>query len=375
MTRTPSTSRLPTAGLLDTLLTAGLVLLPVVGRGAIVRRPRIVGLAQRLDADALAVRQLQRLRARYGPGPLQLRLPGRRLTLLLEPQQVHRVLNGSPTPFAVATREKRAALAHFQPAGLLASAPAQRQHRRTFNEAVLDAGQPLHRLAGPVAAAVRQEAELLLEQADRTGALTWEGFSTGWWRAARRVTLGDSAREDQQTTDQLLRLRRRANWSFTSPQHTALRRRFLARVRAHVEQAEPGSLASLVNSTPAHPDTDPVQQVPQWLFAFDATAAATFRALALLSAHPDAADRAPDREQQRIAGPAVPACVRPGVPAAVADHPRDPAGHHRADALAGRCPAHGRLGGLVRPVLPPRRHPRARGAPVRPRAVAARAHR
>lgn len=310
MTRTPSTSRLPTAGLLDTLLTAGLVLLPVVGRGAIVRRPRIVGLAQRLDADALAVRQLQRLRARYGPGPLQLRLPGRRLTLLLEPQQVHRVLNGSPTPFAVATREKRAALAHFQPAGLLASAPAQRQHRRTFNEAVLDAGQPLHRLAGPVAAAVRQEAELLLEQADRTGALTWEGFSTGWWRAARRVTLGDSAREDQQTTNQLLRLRRRANWSFTSPQHTALRRRFLARVRAHVEQAEPGSLASLVNSTPAHPDTDPVQQVPQWLFAFDATAAATFRALALLSAHPDAADRA--RTESSSGSPDLPflrACV------------------------------------------------------------------
>lgn len=45
---------------------------------------------------------------------------------------------------------------------------------------MLDAGQPQHRLAGPVAAAVRQEAELLLEQADRSGALTWEDFSTGW---------------------------------------------------------------------------------------------------------------------------------------------------------------------------------------------------
>jgi cytochrome P450 len=63
-------------------------------------------------------------------------------------------------------------------------------------------------------------------------------------------------------------------------------------VQYYVDRAEPGSLASLVDSTPAHPETNPAQQVPQWLFAFDATAWATFRALALLSTHPDATDRA-----------------------------------------------------------------------------------
>ena len=104
--------------------------------------------------------------------------------------------------------------------------------------------------------------------------------------------LGDSARDDEQTTDQLLRLRQRANWSFTAPQRAALRRRFLTRVQYYVDRAEPGSLASLVDSTPARAETNPAQQVPQWLFAFDATAWATFRALALLSTHPDATDRA-----------------------------------------------------------------------------------
>lgn len=248
MTSTPPTirSQVPTASRLDTVRAVGAVLLPVAARGAIVRRPRAVALAQHWDADARAVRQLQRLPIRYGPGPLQLRLPRRRLTLLLEPQQVHWVLNGSPTPFAVATREKRRRWR-------TSSRPVERSHRRQFNEAVLHTGQPLHRLTDPMTAAVRQEAELLLEQVDHTGALAWQDFSVAWWRAARRVVLGDSARDDEQTTDQLLRLRQQANWSFTAPQRTALRRRFLTRVQGYVDRAEPGSLASLVHSTAAHP--------------------------------------------------------------------------------------------------------------------------
>jgi len=43
---------------------------------------------------------------------------------------------------------------------------------------------------------------------------------------------------------------------------------------------------------PTTPMTEPVQQVPQWLFAFDAAGMTTFRALALLATHPDQAARA-----------------------------------------------------------------------------------
>jgi len=45
-----------------------------------------------------------------------------------------------------------------------------------------------------------------------------------------------------------------------------------------------GKLASIVASTPASAQTYPVEQVPQWLFAFDAAGMAAFRALALLDA-------------------------------------------------------------------------------------------
>jgi cytochrome P450 len=44
-------------------------------------------------------------------------------------------------------------------------------------------------------------------------------------------------------------------------------------------------------ATPAEAVTAPVEQVPQWLFAFDAAAMATFRALALVAGHRAHAER------------------------------------------------------------------------------------
>ncbi|HXV91659.1 MAG TPA: cytochrome P450 [Pseudonocardia sp.] len=286
------THEVPTASAADTARAVSTVLLPVAARGAIVRRPRVVGAAQRVDADARAVREMRRLRDRYGPGPLQVRLPGRRLTLLLEPDQVRRVLAGTPEPFRPDTREKRGALAHFQPDGVLVSTPAERSLRRPFNEAVLDAGRPLHRLVGPITDLVRAEAGLLDDEITRSGVLTWDDYVTTWMRVVRRVVLGDRARDDERTTDLLLGLRRDANWSFARPRRTERRRRFLARLQGHLDRAEPGSLAEVVAATPAAPGTDPVQQVPQWLFAFDAATWAGLRALALLASHPGAVDRA-----------------------------------------------------------------------------------
>jgi cytochrome P450 len=300
---------LPTASLPEAVRTFATVVLPVAAKGAIARRPLAVRLGQLLDADARAVRQVQRLRSRYGPGPVVLRVPGRRLTLPLEPDQVHRVLNESPEPFAIDTREKKAALAHFQPEGLLISTPDERRHRRTFNEAVLDTGSPLHPLAEPMTGAVRDEARQLLARAEHTGTLTWDEFSVAWWRAVRRVVLGDSARDDDQLTDDLLRLRKDANWSFLKPRRAERRRRFLERLEQYVGRAEPGSLASLVAGLPAHPDTARTQQIPQWLFAFDATNWASFRALALLGSHPEAAARVRDELDQAPDLPFARACL------------------------------------------------------------------
>lgn len=291
-TSTRNSALVPATSTLDALRTLTHVVLPVVARGAIVRRPRVVALAERTGADTRAVAQMQRLRDRYGPGPVRVRLPGRQFTVVLDPAHVHRVLRETPWPFSAATREKRGALGHFQPEGVLISSPEARARRRPFNEEVLDAGRTMHRLAGPMSTAVREEALVLLESVDQDGVLTWDAFAMAWWRVIRRVVLGESARNDEAVTDDLLSLRRRANWSFLAPSTSRVRGRFLRRVADYVQRAEPGSLAGSVAETPAPAGTVPHQQIPQWLFAYDAMGWASYRALALLATHPDAVVRA-----------------------------------------------------------------------------------
>jgi cytochrome P450 len=289
------TSGLTRASVPDTLRVVAGVFAPVLGRGIIVRRPRVVALLEKADADHRLVRTLQRLRARYGPGPLQLAVPGRSVVLVLSPADVQQVLEGTPEPFATSTPEKRAALGKFQPHGVLVSHGADRADRRRFTEQVLETPRPVHHLAERFAAVVGEETRELLGAAARTGELRWDAFAPAWWRIVRRVVLGDGARDDHELTDLLARLRGEANWSVFHPSRPGLRERFLDRLRAHLRRAEPGSLAALVAEAPTSPRTYPDEQVPQWLFAFDAAGMATYRALALLATHP--AERAAARAE------------------------------------------------------------------------------
>lgn len=87
-------------------------------------------------------------------------------------------------------------------------------------------------------------------------------------------------------TGLLARLRAQADWAMVAPPRPALTTEFLDRLRTHLDRAEPGSLAAVVAATPAAAHTAAVEQVPQWLFAFDAAGLAAFRALALLGTHP-----------------------------------------------------------------------------------------
>src|SRR3954454_5089144 len=59
--------RLPRASRLDTMRTITTVVVPLVSRGMLLRRPPVVALPEKLDADRRAVRLMQRLRHRYGP--------------------------------------------------------------------------------------------------------------------------------------------------------------------------------------------------------------------------------------------------------------------------------------------------------------------
>jgi cytochrome P450 len=302
--RDTARGRVPSASIRDTLLIAAEVIAPTVAQGPIIRRRTVMALAERLDLNRRAVTRMQRMRDAYGPGPVLLRNPIRPQAVILDPQHVHRVLDQSPEPFATATDEKRAALAHFEPQGVLISHGAARAQRRSFNEEVLDAGQVMHCLASRFTPVVREEAALILDVAERRRALTWNLFSEGWFRVVRRVVFGDGARDDEELRDLVDRLRHDANWAFMRRRRDDVRERFLTRLNEHLARAEAGSLAAIIAATPQDPTTAPDHQVPQWLFAFDPAGMATFRTLALLATHPtQATDARAEIARQRHATP------------------------------------------------------------------------
>jgi len=272
----------------DALKFAAAVLGPTVAGGVIKRRPRVMGLLEKAQADSSAVRLMQSFRSRYGTEPLRLPIPGRSFVLVMSADEVGEVLAGAPEPFSPANLEKRAALAQFQPHGVLISEGGERERRRTFNEGVLETRQPLHHLAPMALTKIREEVASLPER----GSLDWDQFAVVWWRLVRRITLGDGARDDNVTTDLLGRLRLAANWSYLAPRRGGLRRRVLERLRGHLERADEDSLAGAIARAAPSPDIDAASQVGHWLFAFDAAGMVAFRALALLATHPEQRHRA-----------------------------------------------------------------------------------
>jgi cytochrome P450 len=152
----------------------------------------------------------------------------------------------------------------------------------------------VHRLAGNFIPVLREEADQLLRQAEQKGGLDWDDFTQCWHNTVRRIIFGDKARDDHELTDMLARLRSDANWSFLKPKRNELRARFLARVRERLNTAEEGSLASIMAKMDKSGDAAPVDQIPQWLFAFDPAGMAVFRTLAVLSAHARQMEQARD---------------------------------------------------------------------------------
>jgi cytochrome P450 len=296
----PREKRLPTATHFDSMRITSKVLVPTVAKGPIIRRPWIVGAAESMGLDTAAVKTMQRMRDKYGSGPLMLRMPLRKQAVLLDPAHVRRVLDESPEPFATASTEKQAALAHFEPKGALVSHGVEREHRRGLNERVLEADNSVHHMAGGFLPIVREEAQALLQEVESSGQLRWREFYEAWFRIVRRVVFGDGARNDRRIITLMEKLRADGNWAFLKSKRTDLRDELHRRIRGYIEKAEPGSLAAFIASTRPPKISAPANQIPQWLFAFDPAAMATFRALALLATHPHQLSRA--REEPDAVG-------------------------------------------------------------------------
>ncbi|MBZ0331708.1 cytochrome P450 [Halomonas sp. ANAO-440] len=294
MSKETDKGTVPTASVAETLAVMGDVFVPNIAKGVIIRRPKVVGMAEKLGLDKRAIQRLQKLNEKYGSGPLMLNTPNSKpMALILDPDDANRVLNETPEPFATAEWAKRKALEHFEPDMALVSHGPERAERRRFNEEVLQSECPVHGLGARFAQVVEQEANDLLalvEQYD--GKLDWDMFESTWNRVVRRVVLGDSARDDQQLTEMLEKLRSAANWAFFHPGHDRVKDDFHERLCAYLKRGEEGSLAAEIARAQTNEITQPEHQVPQYLFAFDPAGMATFRALALLAAHPDQAERA-----------------------------------------------------------------------------------
>ncbi|MGQ4877257.1 cytochrome P450 [Billgrantia sp. LNSP4103-1] len=287
---------LPAATVGETLAVVGDVLAPNIAKGVIVRRPKVVAMAEKLGLDKRAIRRLQKLNEKYGPGPLMLSTPqSKPMALVLDPDHANRVLNETPEPFATAQWAKQKALEHFEPEMALVSHGAERAERRRFHEEVLQTECPVHGLGARFANVVEQEASELLHHVDRHGGkLDWETFNMTWSRVVRRVVLGDTARDDHALSDMLTKLRSAGNWAFFHPGHDRLRDAFHERLCTYLRRGEAGSLAGEIGRMSLNDVIQPEQQVPQYLFAFDPAGMATFRTLALLAAHPNHAERAQD---------------------------------------------------------------------------------
>lgn len=285
-----------------------------VAAGPIARRKLTVGLLERRQADRRALDRLHALRAEHGSGPVELVLPGRRFIIPLEPRDVGRILDGSPTPFHPASWEKRRALEQFQPHAVLITCGPLRAPRRALNEAALDTPQELHHLAAPFAAAIAEEAAVLTADTLRRGTLSSADFTKAWWKLVRRLVLGSQARDDDRVTDDLWMLRRAANWSFALPRQARRRARFEEQIYRYAENADPESLLGALTAIPSSGDLDPLGQLPHWLFAFDAAGMASVRAAALLATHPDQLARCELEEpDQPLLRPHLRACVQESV--------------------------------------------------------------
>lgn len=274
-----------TLGAADSARALGQVLAPLVAQGAILRRRRATALADRVRADERGVAALRRLARRYDRRPVLLRLGVRDLLLPLHVDDARAVLDASPEPFSPASAEKRGALHHFQPQGVLVSPTRLRPARRAWNEAALDTDRPVHGAAPAFEATLTADARWVADRALRRDDLGFEDVDDLLWATVREVTLGPGARHDARLTDELLALRQRANWSGFVPVAGRRRAAFLQRLHEHVVAAPAGSLAG--HGRDAAGDSSVVtSQVAHWLFAFDAARVTLWRALAVLAARP-----------------------------------------------------------------------------------------
>ncbi|HKG14238.1 MAG TPA: cytochrome P450 [Pyrinomonadaceae bacterium] len=270
---------------------------PVYLQGLFTRSKFWVSFWTRLGSDGRVVKQLTRMRSKYGP-QVYVNVGGNRTLLLLDHSGAEHVLKNSPEIYASDPDAKRRGMAHFQPGALTISAGEKWRDRRRFNESVLRGALDGGGHSAKVLEVVRREAAALAEK--QGGALAWQDFADAFDRITLQVIYGDRAGTDAALLRRLRKIMREAN------RVAGLRKSkhfdgYYSEVNGYLKNPRPHSLASLCAETPSTEDTSVPAQMTHWTFAMSETLAAnTARALALVLAHPRAEQRA--REELARAG-------------------------------------------------------------------------
>jgi cytochrome P450 len=276
---------LPHASTAESLRFTSQVVLPNVIQGIFRRRAKAVAVATKADVDKHAVRFMRGLRRKHGKGPLWTRVIKDNALVLLSGDDVRRVLEGAPHPFAADPEAKRRGMGHFQPDGLTISRGETWKARRQFAEAVLDTTKPHHRFNDRLRTLAGEETAAMLSQVDAgDGHLDVDLLTDAVRRITRRFILGDAARDDEEISNLLAKLMEEAN--SLPKERSETFEPFMMRVRAYVAAAEPGSLMSLFAEAPSDESTRVEGQAVHWLFALgDTLPINALRALALLASH------------------------------------------------------------------------------------------
>ena len=277
---------LPSASLVENVRLNSQVFVPNALRGIFRPRATAVAAATKADVDRWALGLLEGIRRSHAPGPVWVRVVKDKALLLLSREDIRRVLEGSPDPFAPDPEAKRKGMSHFQPDALTISRDGEWENRRAFAEAVLDTRRAHHRLAERFAAVARAgESSALLEaggglERARLRRLAprlpahHAAHGPRRLRPRRRGAVRPAGRDDGrgqrapgQAVGALRRIRRRS--------------RGLRRPRGGGEPRRP-----LRRRAARRGDESPAQLI-HWLFAMqDTVAANSLRALALIAAHP-----------------------------------------------------------------------------------------
>ena len=217
---------------------------------------------------------MSRLRRSHGPGPLWIRVMRDRALLMLDVDDVRRVLEGSPDPFAADPPAKRTR--H----GPLPARRADDLARRAVGGApALRRGGARQRRSRPTGSADRfvavtaEEIRLVIDEVERDedGVLGYEAWHRAFRRIVRRIVLGDGARDDEELSDLLGELMSRGQRPAVGALRAATSRSWSGST-SYVARAEKGSLAGLFARRPDdRGHARPPARSSHWLFAMQDT--------------------------------------------------------------------------------------------------------